>query len=49
MTGARRLSQMASVERYRTKNKESLNIKRKINYYKQKIKMLQKELKEAKK
>ena len=46
MAGVGRLSTLASRERYRSKNKESLAIKRKINYYKQRIKELEKELKE---
>ena len=46
MSGMGRLSTLASRERYRYKNKESLAIKRRINYYKQKVKDSKKELKE---
>ncbi len=47
MTG--RLSNQASQERYRSKNKERLTIICRINYYKRKVKESEKELKEFEK
>ena len=49
MVGVGRLSALASRERYRAKNRESLAIKRRINYYKRKVKDSEKELKELEK
>ncbi len=49
MAGVGRLSNQASQQRYRSKNRERITINRKINYRKQKIRQYEKEIKELQK